>query len=75
MKSPLPHSHWRHYKSSGGEDYTYEVVDIAEHSETGEAMVVYRALYGEWHLYTRPLSMWFDIIEWQGQRVQRFTEI
>ena len=30
MKSPLPHSHWRHYKSSGGEDYTYEVVDIAE---------------------------------------------
>ena len=44
---------YRHFKGN-----RYELIDIARHSETGEWMVVYRALYGEHGLWVRPLSMW-----------------
>lgn len=61
---------WRHFK--GGE---YEVIGIAKHSETLEPMVVYRALYGEGGLWTRPLSMWNDTVERDGIAYKRFTFI
>ncbi len=83
MQIPLPHSRWRHYKSTWWTDYTYEVLGIAKHSETEEEMVVYRPLYeacrDSWiyghDFATRPLSMWYDIVEYEGKQVQRFTEI
>ena len=40
---------YRHYK--GGE---YLIVAIAMHSETGEKMVVYKALYGNEQVWVRP---------------------
>lgn len=61
---------WRHFK--GGE---YEVLGIAKHSETLEPMVIYRALYGEGGLWTRPLSMWNDTVERDGIAYKRFTFI
>ena len=61
---------YRHFK--GGE---YEVVGIAKHSETGEEMVVYRALYGEGGLWVRPVSMWEETIERDGERKLRFAYI
>ena len=60
----------RHFK--GGE---YEVIDIAYHSETGEEMVVYKALYGEGKVWVRPTSMWNDTIEREGVTYRRFTFI
>lgn len=49
---------YRHYK---GDEYL--VLDVAKHSETGEELVVYRALYGEGRLWARPLAMFFDELE------------
>ena len=56
---------YTHYKGN-----EYEVIDIATHSETEEQMVVYRALYGEFGLWVRPLSMFDEIMD-DGRK--RFT--
>lgn len=61
---------YRHYKGN-----LYKIVGVARHSETLEALVVYIALYGNGDLWTRPLSMWNNLIEYQGTKVQRFTKI
>ena len=43
---------YRHFKGN-----YYHVTDIAEHTETGEMFVVYKALYGEFKTYVRPYDM------------------
>ena len=59
---------YRHFK---GKDY--EVLYIANHSETMEKMVVYKALYGDGEIWVRPLSMWNEEVEKDGVKSKRFT--
>jgi len=59
---------YRHYKGS-----EYEVITVATHSETEEKMVVYRALYGEYGVWVRPLEMFMETLEVGGAEVDRFT--
>jgi len=59
---------YRHYK---GKDY--EVLGIARHSETDEELVVYRPLYGEQGLWVRPLTMFVETVEVDGQLLPRFA--
>lgn len=61
---------YRHFK--GGE---YEVLGVARHSESGERMVVYRALYGEGGLWVRPEAMFLENIEREGASFPRFEYI
>ena len=61
---------YRHYKGN-----EYEMIGIANHSETLEKMVVYRALYGEGELWVRPLSMWQESVTVNGKSVLRFSYI
>lgn len=58
---------YEHYKGN-----RYELIDIANHSETLEKMVVYRALYGKMELWVRPLSMWNEEVVVDGKKVKRF---
>ncbi len=58
---------YRHYKGN-----LYELIDIVNHSETLEKMVLYRALYGKGELWVRPVSMWDEIVEVDGRKVKRF---
>jgi hypothetical protein len=67
MAQSVPPGQYRHFK--GG---LYEVLGVATHSETGEALVVYRPLYGEGALWVRPLVMFLEGVEHGGQRVPRF---
>ena len=53
----------------------YEVLGIARHSETEEELVVYRALYGDFGLWVRPVSMWNETVERDGKTFRRFTYI
>ena len=61
---------YRHYKGN-----EYEVIGVANHSETLEKMVVYRALYGENEIWVRPLYMWDEEVEVNGKTVKRFEFI
>lgn len=59
---------YRHYK--GGE---YDVIGTARHSETDERLVVYRPRYGERELWVRPLQMFMESIEHNGEEQPRFA--
>ncbi|MFI0474438.1 DUF1653 domain-containing protein [Halomonas sp. HMF6819] len=67
MTPPVP-GIYRHYKGA-----LYEVLGTAQHSETEEPLVVYRALYGEYGLWVRPLAMFMETVEVQGQQQPRFA--
>ena len=58
---------YRHYKGS-----LYQVLYTAQHSETEEALVVYRCLYGEYGVWVRPLAMFTETVEVDGKEVARF---
>ena len=53
----------------------YELLYVANHSETLEKMVVYKALYGEGEIWVRPLSMWNKEVEVNGSKMPRFKLI
>lgn len=59
---------YRHYK---GNDY--QVIGTAIHSETGERLVVYRPCYGERGLWVRPLAMFMETVDVDGERRNRFA--
>ncbi len=61
---------YRHYK--GGE---YQVYGVAQHSETGEFMVVYRPLYGAAELWLRPYDMFVEDVLIEGKSCPRFALI
>lgn len=45
---------------AGSTQYLYEILAVAHHTETGERLVVYRALYGEGKICARPLEMFLS---------------
>ena len=49
---------YRHFKGN-----EYQIVTVAEHSEDGSQMVVYKALYGEGKCYVRPLDMFMEKVD------------
>lgn len=49
---------YRHFKGN-----LYYVKDVAQHTETGEMMVVYQAMYGEHGTFVRPIEMFLEEID------------
>ncbi|MFC1727066.1 DUF1653 domain-containing protein [Patescibacteria group bacterium] len=65
----------QHYKGK-----LHEVIGVARHSETLEELVVYKALYeskdfGKDALWVRPLKMFLEKVEVDGNKVPRFKFI
>jgi hypothetical protein len=65
-----PPGRYRHYKG-----LLYEVLDTVRHSETLEAMTLYRALYGEKGLWVRPAAMFNEEVVIDGVRQPRFAKL
>lgn len=59
---------YRHFKGN-----LYRVLFTARHSETGEEMVVYQALYGEKGYWVRPAAMWQETVKGENYIGPRFT--
>ncbi|PIR73723.1 MAG: DUF1653 domain-containing protein [Candidatus Moranbacteria bacterium CG10_big_fil_rev_8_21_14_0_10_35_21] len=61
---------YRHFKGK-----EYEVLGVARHSETLEALVVYCALYGKKQLWVRLKKMFLEKVSVNGKKIQRFKPI
>ena len=66
-KTELKPGIYKHYKGS-----EYQVLEVAIHSETEELLVVYRPLYGERKMWVRPLEMFVEKVNVDGQVLSRF---
>ena len=49
---------YRHFKNK-----MYIILDVVEHTETGEKMVAYKALYGDYKSYVRPYNMFVSEVD------------
>lgn len=69
METVQPGKIYKHYKGN-----EYRVIGVGKHTETGEDFVVYQSPEGG-QIWIRPVVMFFEVVEWQGNKVPRFSLI
>lgn len=58
--NPRPQEMYRHFKGN-----IYQIRCLAKHSETGEMMVVYQAMYDTFQIYVRTLAMFMEEVDFE----------
>lgn len=61
---------YKHYKGD-----LYRVIFLTAHNDPDELCVVYEAVYENpmFSRYSRLLSSWNSVVEWNGEKVKRFV--
>ena len=65
-----PGTRWQHYK---GNEYIVEHVALTE--DTNEVVIVYSAISHPTVSFVRPLKRWLEMVDWNEQRLPRYTKI
>ena len=63
---------YQHYK---GEHMLYTVTGLGFLEATDEVCVIYQGQYNAGHTFIRPLTVWLETVEWNGQTVPRFKKV
>ncbi len=66
----LPTGFYRHYKGR-----YYQLLAVVRHSEEDAPYALYRALYGDFGLWVRPLAMFTESVSIDGEPLPRFAYI
>ncbi|MCU0430562.1 MAG: DUF1653 domain-containing protein [Cytophagaceae bacterium] len=67
-KHPQP-GQYQHYKGN-----LYEVLHVVKHSETEQELVLYKSVHSP-QLWVRPLDMFMELVEINGNKVPRFKAL
>jgi hypothetical protein len=72
--------HYKHDRAVGIRHYAYRVLGMARHSESKEALVLYRPLYDNTYLGSaicsaRPLNIFLETVVVGGARRRRFRRV